>query len=149
LGLGLYGINTSPHQKLNLQPALEMRSAISSVKTIQPGEKVGYGITFEAQKPMKIATVPVGYNEGMDRRLSNKGFYKVGSTFCPLVGRVSMNMSSIDVTEIPGVKLEDEVVVISSVPTDKNSVESIAQICGCITHEILVHIPKDLRRVII
>ncbi len=102
LGLGLYGINTSEFEKLDLKPALEMVSIISSLKTISAGEKVGYGITFESSRPMIVATVPVGYNEGVDRRLSNKGCFKVGNVFCPLAGRVSMNMSSIDVSERAG-----------------------------------------------
>ncbi len=149
LGLGLYGINSSPFAKLNLQPALEMASVISSVKEIPPGEKVGYGITFESVKSMRVATVPAGYNEGVDRRLSNKGFYKIGKTFCPLVGRVSMNISSVDVSEIPEAKIEDEVIIISAQPEDKNSVEAIAELCGCISYEVLVRIPQYLRRVVV
>jgi alanine racemase len=149
LGIGLYGINMSPFEKLDLKPALEMVSIISSIKHIQLGEKVGYGITFEAQKPTIVATVPVGYTEGVDRRLSNKGFYKVKNVFCPLAGRVSMNMSSIDVSEVPNVKLEDEVIIISKNPEDKNSVENIAKQCDCIPYEILVRIPQHLRRTVL
>ncbi len=149
LGIGLYGVNPSPFVKLDLQPALEMVSIISSIKNITPGEKVGYGITFKAEKPMTLATVPVGYNEGVDRRLSNIGFYKVGVNFCPLVGRVSMNMSSIDVTAVKEVNLEQEVIVISKNKEDKNSMENMAKLCGCIPWEILVHIPQHLRRTVI
>ena len=121
-------------------------SIISSTKNIPAGEKVGYGVTFESSKPMIVATVPVGYNEGVDRRLSNKGAFKVNGVFCPIVGRVSMNMSSIDVTDVTDVKIEDFVVVISSNKTDKNSVENLAKLCECIPYEILVHIPQHLRR---
>ncbi len=148
-GLGLYGINPSPFAKLNLKPALEMVSVISSLKTIPAGEKVGYGITFTAQKDMVVATVPVGYNEGVDRRLSSKGFFKVGDVFCPLVGRVSMNISSIDVSNITDAKLEDETVIISSDKDGRNSVENVAKLCDCIPYEILVHIPQHLRRNVI
>ena len=149
LGIGLYGINPSPKETLELKPAMEIRSIISSVKHLPAGEKVGYGITFESKKPAIVATVPMGYNEGIDRRLSNKGMFKVKDIFCPLAGRVSMNMSSIDVTEVPYVKLEDEVVVISANRYDKNSVENLAKLCECIPYEILVHVPQHLRRVII
>lgn len=149
LGIGLYGISPVPTTNLNLQPALEMVSIISSLKTIPAGEKIGYGITFESQKPMRVATVPVGYNEGVDRRLSNKGHYKLGGVFCPLVGRVSMNISSIDVTQVPDVKLEDEVIIISQNKTDKNSVENMSKMCECTPYEILVHVPQHLRRVVI
>lgn len=149
LGIGLYGINPSPFGKMDLHPALEMASVISSIKTIPAGEKVGYGITFESLKEMKIATVPVGYNEGVDRRLSNKGFYKVNGIFCPIIGRVSMNISSIDVSAVKDVHLEQEVVVISANKADQNSVENVARFCDCIPYEILVHIPQHLRRVVV
>ncbi len=149
LGIGLYGVNASPFVDLGLKPALEMVSLISSIKNIPAGDKVGYGITFESSKGMIVATVPVGYNEGVDRRLSNKGFYKVGAVFCPIVGRVSMNISSIDVTEVPNVKFEDEVVVISANKGDKNSVENIAKMCSCIPYEVFVRMPQNLRRVVV
>ncbi len=149
LGLGLYGINTSPYEKLKLKPALEMGSMITSIKNIPAGEKVGYNITYESKQPMVVATVPVGYNEGVDRRLSNIGGYVVGGIYCPLVGRVSMNISSVDVTAVKDIKLEDEVIIISANPEDKNSVENIAKQCGTIPYEIFVHIPQHLRRAVI
>jgi alanine racemase len=83
------------------------------------------------------------------RRLTNKGFVKVGNNFCTIIGRVSMNMCSIDVTEAVDVKLEDEVSIISANKTDKNSVENIAKVTGQIPHEILVKIPQYLKRVIV
>jgi alanine racemase len=149
LGIGLYGVNESPHERLDLQPVLEMISLVSSIKHIPAGEKVGYGKTFESQKPTIVATVPVGYNEGVDRRLSNRGYFKVRDTFCPIAGRVSMNISSMDVTDAPDVKIEDEVVIISANKNDKNSLENLAELCGCIPYEILVHIPQNLRRKIV
>ncbi len=149
LGIGLYGINVSQFEKMHLEPALEMVSLISSIKKIPAGEKIGYGITFETIRPSVVATVPVGYTEGVDRRLSNVGFYKVGNVFCPLVGRVSMNMSSIDVSEIGNLQIGDKVVVISQKSDDKNSIESIAKLCGCIPYEVLVRIPQYLRRVVL
>ncbi|MDR3642358.1 MAG: alanine racemase [Candidatus Doudnabacteria bacterium] len=148
LGIGLYGINPSREVKLELKPVMELVSVLSSIKKIGAGEKVGYGVTFEATKPMIVATVPVGYTEGVDRRLSNKGSYQVCGIYCPIVGRVSMNMSSIDITEVPDVKLEDEVFVISANKNDKNSIENLAKLCECIPYEILVHIPQHLRRTI-
>lgn len=154
LGIGLYGINQSPFEKLNLKPALEMVSIISSVKQVKAGEKVGYGITYTAKNNMVVATVPVGYNEGVGRRLSNVGSFKVKNIECPIVGRVSMNMSSIDISDFSKLQtvnskqslLEQEVQVISPNPTDKNSVENVAKVCGCLAYEVLVHIPSYLNR---
>ena len=146
VGLGLYGINSSSDIELNLKLVLEMRTIISSVKEIESGDCVGYGATFKAEKKMKIATIPVGYNEGLDRRLSNYGFVKVKNKICPILGRVSMNISTIDVSEVKNPKIGDEVVVISSNKNDLNSIESIADFCHTIPYEILVHIPAQLRR---
>lgn len=148
LGLGLYGFDTSPRKAMNLQPAMEVVSVITSIKSIPQGEKVGYNGTYTAQRQTKVATVPVGYNEGLDPRLSNKGFVLVHGTACPIVGRISMNMCSIDITEAGEVNLEDEVVVLSHNAEDLNSVDSIAKTCGVSRYEVPVRIAQHLRRVI-
>ncbi len=147
LGIGLYGIEVGP-EKHNLKPTLSVHTRIASVRNIQPGESVGYNAIFTATMPMRVAAVPAGYAEGIDRRLSNKGMFMLHNTPCPIVGRVSMNITSIDVTNVPNVKLDDEVVVISNEPGTPTSIENIAKICSTIPYEILVHIPAHLRRVV-
>ncbi len=149
LGLGLYGINPSPLIALDLKPTLEMKTIITALRTIAEGECVGYGLTFRAHKEMKIATIPVGYFEGIDRRLSNKGCVKIKNQFCPIIGRVSMNMSSIDISAIPDIKIGESVTVISAHKEDLDSIEHIARLCNTIPYEILVHIPPHLRRRVI
>ncbi|KKT25296.1 MAG: Alanine racemase [Parcubacteria group bacterium GW2011_GWA2_43_9b] len=149
LGMGLYGLNVSPLARLDLRPVLRIQSIISSVKTISVGEFVGYGLTYKTDKTIKIATVPVGYFEGVDRRLSNKGFLKIGDYFCPIIGRVSMNITTIDVSAVPDVKLGDQVIVVSDGRTDINSVESMAKLAQTIPYEILIHIPQHLRRTVV
>ncbi|MFH1145669.1 MAG: alanine racemase [bacterium] len=148
LGIGLYGINTSLKTNLDLQPVLEMKTVVSGVRTIQAGEGIGYNLTFKADKQMKIATIPVGYFEGVDRRLSNKGFFMIKGKPCPIVGRVSMNISTADVSDLPDVKMNDDVLVISKERSDLNSVEEIARLCETVPYEILVHIPQHLRRTV-
>jgi alanine racemase len=149
LGLSLYGIKANPKADLDLKPAMQIESQISSVKEIGPSEGVGYNLTYRTPAQAKIATVPMGYYEGVDRRLSNLGFYSVGGVACPIVGRVSMNITSTDVSAVPNVKLGDPVVVLSANPVDANSVENIAKQIKTIPYEILVHIPQSLRRVIV
>lgn len=153
LGIGLYGIDPSPKisQKntRNLMPALELLTKISSIKSIQSDAKVGYNGTFTAEKQMRIATIPVGYFEGIDRRLSNLGGVRIQGKDAKIVGRVSMNMTTIDVTDLPFLEIEEPVTVISSHPEDQNSINQIAKICGCIPYEILVHIPQHLRRIVV
>jgi alanine racemase len=148
LGLGLYGINPSPFLKMNLKPVLEMQSIVSSVKSVAIGECVGYNATFKADKAIRIAAIPVGYFEGVDRRLSNKGYFKINDMQCPIVGRVSMNITSLDITSASGVKLGDQVWVISINPQDKNSIENMAKLAETIPYEILIHIPQHLRRIV-
>lgn len=149
VGLGLYGINSKSNVDLDLRPALELRSLISSIKTLKQNESIGYGLTFKAPKDLQIATIPVGYYEGLDRRLSNKGNIKFGNNYLPILGRISMNISSVDVTNIVQIKNGDPVIVISANKKDKNSVENLAKICQALPYEILVHIPQHLRRTIV
>jgi alanine racemase len=153
LGIGLYGFDTSPAHETPLAPVLEMRSLIASVRELKVGESVGYNATFTADRPMKIATVPVGYYEGIDRRLSSKGAMLIGGIACPIVGRVSMNMTSIDVSHLPNVAPGDEVIAISRDPSQPNSVSNIVRAVS--SHEyqeteyvILVHIAPHLERVV-
>lgn len=149
VGIGLYGINPSPHEDLQLQPALEMFTVISGVKKVEPGQKVGYGTTFEVKRPSQLATIPAGYCEGVDRRLSNVGSLLVSGVACPIVGRVSMNITTIDVTAVPQAQLDTEVRVISANPQDQNSIQHMAKLCHTIPYDLLVHIPGYLRRVVV
>lgn len=148
LGLSLYGFN-SGLGNFDLKPVLEMTSRISSLRKIQVGETVGYNASFMAEHPMRIATIPVGYTEGLDRRLSNKGFIEVRGKLCPIIGRVSMNIASVDVSQIEDVRLNDEARVISLDPSSPNSVEGMAKLGSEISYDILVHIPAHLRRLIV
>ena len=153
VGIGLYGFDTSPNGSSELKPVLEMRSLITSLRDVPTGDFVGYNATYIAQHARKVATVPVGYFEGLDRRLSNIGSMEVHDKACGLVGRVSMNMSSIDVTDVPDVKQGDEVIVISR---DQNAPNSITQMIRDIeapnyvetAYILLAHIPQHLKRVV-
>lgn len=147
LGIGLYGINVSV-SPVPLKPVLQMQSIISSVKRVRAGEHIGYNLTYTALRDSMIATVPAGYCEGVSRKLSNCGFFKIGDSYCPIVGNVSMNITSIDVTSIPQVKMGDVVTILSDTAADKNSVLNIASLTQTIPWEVLVSIPQHLRRVV-
>ena len=147
IGLGLYGFG--PDKELPLEPVLELRARISSIRSIVAGESIGYNATFTARESMRLATIPVGYTEGLDRRLSNNGSVMIRGKLCPIVGRVSMNIASVDISALPEASLEDEAIVISRDRQSANSVESIARLCKTIPYEILVHIPAHLRRKVV
>lgn len=146
LGMGLYGYDSSPEAGMALTPALSMRTSITSARAIPAGDTVGYNSTFVATRPSRIATVPVGYYEGIDRGLSNKGSLLVRGVACPIAGRVSMNMTSIDVTDVPDTAPGDEVLVISHTPEDPNSVRSMALLADTTPYVILAHLPSHLYR---
>jgi alanine racemase len=150
VGIGLYGLsaNANIHNSLNLRPTLEMKTIITGIKNIKAGEGLGYSQTFIAKNDMRIATIPVGYFEGLDTRLSNKGVVLVKKIECPIIGRVSMNITIIDVSNIKDIELEQEVVVISSKYEHDNSINNIAKMIGSISYEVAVKIPQHLRRVI-
>lgn len=140
-GIAIYGINPG-NLRIKLRPVLKMKSIISGIREIEAGEQVGYGGTFTAGRKSKIATVPVGYYEGLNRKLSGKGEFMIAGAGgpAPVVGRVSMNISSCDVTDL---RVEPGAAV-----TVIDSVEEIARLCETIPYEVLVNIPPHLRRVV-
>lgn len=147
-GIALYGVNPG-NLKLKLNPVLEMKSVISEIRTLEVHERIGYNGTFTTERKTKVATIPSGYFEGIDRRLSNKGVFKIGQKFAPLLGRISMNISSCDITDIKNADVGTSVVVISNKETEQNSVENIAKLCETVPHEIFAHIPVNLHRIVV
>ena len=123
LGGILYGLggDVLPNgvAKPELKPVMSVFSRIGHLKRVPKGETLGYGRTFLTSRDSLIATVPIGYEDGLPRVLSNNGRVIVNGRFAPMVGRISMDWTIIDVTDIPNVKLEDEVVIIGEQNTLK------------------------------
>ncbi len=144
-GKGLYGFGDE-----NLQPVLSLKSTIVQWKNLKKGDTVGYDATFTALQSMAIAVLPIGYNDGVDRRLSNTGCVSYRGDEYPIVGRVSMNLTVIDVTTALGGKNKAydgaEITIISDDPAASNSVQNIADICQTIPEEILVHLHPSTKR---
>lgn len=147
LGLGLYGYDPNPRSKVDIHPALRVETVVASVKKIKKGDKVGYNCTYTAPQDMTVAIIPEGYNTVIDRRLSNKGFIYINNHPCPIIGRVSMNITTVDASDVPGISIGDSVVLISDRPEDKNSFASIANMIG--TNVYGVRVPENLHRVYI
>lgn len=153
LGLGLYGLldGATFNPPLDLGPVMRMSTIVTGVKDLKRDESIGYGATYKAVRDMKVATIPVGYYEGLDRRLSSVG--TVGVTAeeipCRIVGRISMNIASIDVTHVENVRIGTPVVVVSNDPHHENSLVRMAAACGTIPYELAVHVPAHLKRVIV
>ncbi len=145
--LALYGyVNLSPNDhlsRLQLVPALEWRSHILAVREVEMGARLGYGGAFTAPTAMKVAALSVGYGDGYPRALSNKGQVVIGGVRRPVVGKVSMDITLVDVTESPGVSVEDEAILVG----DEVTASELARLCDTIPYEILSRIsPRAKRR---
>jgi len=129
-----------------LRPVMSMTSVIGQLKRISIGETLGYGRTFTAERDSIVATVPVGYADGLPRLLSNKGEMLVGGVCVPIIGRVSMDWTIIDVTCVPGVSVGDKVVIIGMDGENSVSAVDIARKCDTISYEITCGIGSRVKR---
>ena len=146
-GLLLYGVVPPPlASTLPLAPVMSLTSRIVSVKGMRPGEGVGYGMKFIAERPTLIATVPAGYADGLDTRLSGRGAVLIRGRRAPIVGAVSMDMMAVDVTGL-SVSPGDEVVILGSQGDDRIEVREMAATIGTIPYEILCRIGSRIERV--
>lgn len=150
LGGILYGLgdNVLPKdiEKPNLKPVMSLHTKITHLKNVTKGETLGYSRTFKTRRNSLIATIPIGYQDGYRRSLSNRGKVIVNGTFAPVVGRISMDWTILDVTEVPNVKLNDEVILIGEQNGLTISAEDIAELTDTISYEITCGIDRRVRR---
>ena len=143
LGIGLYGI-TAPGIDFSLEEALTLRTTVAQLKQLEPGDTVGYNRSGVLHRPSKIATVRIGYADGYPRRLSNgKGRMLVNGQSAPVIGNVCMDMTMLDVTDLPDVKEGDEVLVFGK----ELSIREIAAAAATIPYEIMTGISQRVKRV--
>ena len=129
---------------------MRVRSEIIALRDLPAGASVGYGATFTASRPTRIATVPIGYADGLVRALSNRGALLVRGKRAPIAGTVSMDMTMIDVTDVEGVRVGDECCVLGTqqgaLGTDTITAEAIAKELDTIPWEILTNISRRVPR---
>jgi alanine racemase len=156
VGIGTYGIWPSREtqlaarergRKITLTPALTWKTRVAQIKTVEAGDYVGYGLTYQASHRMKIAVLPIGYFDGYDRGLSNCGRALVAGRAVPVVGRVMMNMIALDVTDVD-VKEDDEVVLIGKQGKAEIRAEELAEKTGTIAYEVVSRINPAISRVV-
>lgn len=151
LGIGLYGINpfaeSDPyHTRLNdLRPTLQLTSTVTKIIELEKGDKVSYNYTFTAPKAMKMGVIPFGYYEGLPRALSNVGVVKIGGQYAPIIGRICMNHTMINLDGIDA-DVGDEVVIYSNNPTDVNTIDHIAHDHQLFNYNMLTALSSDVRR---
>lgn len=148
-GIILYGLSPSSKLagRLDLKQAMQIKSVIALIKTVEPGTAVSYGGTYITDKTTKIATVPIGYADGYSRSLSGKAYMTVRGKKAPVIGRVCMDQVMIDVTDIEDVKTGDEVTVIGDGSNNTISFDDIAQMTGTINYELVCLVGKRVPRV--
>lgn len=132
-----------------LAPVMSLHSRISMLKWVPPGETIGYGCTFEASRKSRIATLPVGYHDGYMRALSNRANVIVRGVYAPVVGRISMDFTLIDVTNVDGVETGDKVTLLGwdqQHPGPNVSAEDLARISGTLSYEVTCKIGERVPR---
>lgn len=158
IGLAMYGLSPFPaalpasfapvHDAVSqLRPALSWKTTVSQVKTLPPGTPVSYGNTYVCERETTIAVIPVGYADGFRRAPQTFGEVLVRGRRAPLVGRVCMDQSMIDVTHIPGVRIGDEVVLIGAQGDQRITAEDVAARLGTISYEVVSAILPRVPRV--
>ena len=148
-GIILYGLSPADEltEKYDLKHVMSVKSAVSMVKTVKPGQPISYGRTYEASSERIIATVPIGYADGYPRAMSNCGKVIVNGQFAPIVGRVCMDQMMIDVTDIKDVSIGTEITVIGETDGLSITFDELARECNTISYELMCNISIRMPRV--
>lgn len=131
-----------------LRPALSLKARVVQVSRLQAGDGIGYGLTYRTRRESVIALLPLGYADGLSRALSNRGWALVRGQRAPVAGRVSMDQTTVDVTDIPGVAPGDEAVLIGQQDGQQISAWEVGLAMGSIAYEVLVSLGSRLPRVL-
>lgn len=150
VGAAAYGIAPDPRLfHPELQPVMSVRTRIVHLQEVRTGERVGYGGTWEARRDSRIAVLPVGYDDGVDWRLSNQGEVLVRGRRVPMVGRISMDYTTIDVTDVPGTGLGERVTLLGADGGARIRAEEIAARTGTVPYDVTCSIGKRVERVFV
>lgn len=157
LGISMYGLWSSKetlaiakqkHRLLDLKPAMHWKTVVAQVKRVKKGTPVSYGLTERVTRDSTLAVLPIGYWDGYDRKLSGSGTVLIRGRRCKVMGRVCMNMCVVDVTDVPGVKVEDEVVLLGRQKNEEISAEDIGSKIGSINYEVVTRINPMIPRIV-
>ncbi len=147
-GLSIFGYQPADQIQNNLQlkPAMRLTAPLMQIKSVPQGTRCGYGLTYRFDRPSVVGLVPVGYADGYLRDYSNRAVMQVCNKIAPVRGRVSMDQTIIDLTDIPEVTVGDEVTVISDNPTDANCVNGLAELAGTVPQEVTSRLGGRIRK---
>lgn len=141
-GIILYGYypSTETKKSFNIEPVLSFKTNIVAINSVKKGESISYGCTFTAEKDMTVAVIPVGYGDGYKRIMSNKGHVLINGKKASITGRICMDMTMVDITEIPDVRIGDEVVLIGNQKNLQITADDLAEWSDTISYEIMLSI---------
>ena len=149
-GIMLYGCQPCATRRPGdptLAPALRLRTAVSQLTDLAAGASVSYGRTFVAPRDMRIATLPIGYADGLSRLLSGRGQALILGRRVPILGRICMDMTMVDVTGLPGVRVGDEAVLIGRQGGEEITADEVAALTGTISYEVLCRVSPRVPRI--
>ncbi len=148
-GIALYGLDPSSNvgASSGLRPALSWHTSVIHIKNLKKGEGVSYGRTFVADKEMVVATLPVGYADGYPRILSGKSYVLIRGKRAPVLGRICMDQMMVDVSDIDGVSLYDDVTLIGRQGGEEISAERLGRLAGSVNYEIVCSISQRVKRI--
>ncbi len=137
----------APAEIIDVAPALSWHAAILSTKHVPSGALIGYGGMFQTKRPTRLAVLAAGYADGIPHRLSNRGSVIVNGQLAPMLGAVSMDLTTIDITDIPGVDVGDAVTLLGREGDVVIDAQSIAKLAGTISYSVLCGIHARVKRV--
>lgn len=147
VGIAMYGINPiGIDSPVELLPVMSLKSRLLSIREIPNNWSVGYDRTFTSERPMRIGIIPIGYGDGIPFQLSNNGYVLVRGKKAPILGRICMDYTIIDLTNIPEANPEDEVVIIGNQGEKSILVNEIAKRCGEIPYSIITNLKGRIKR---
>jgi alanine racemase len=149
-GIIIYGYYPSDEvnkENIDLLPVMTLKTNVVHIKTLPPGEYVSYGRKYKTEKETVIATLPIGYADGYTRLLFQKAKVILNGKFAPVIGKICMDQCMVDITEIQGVKIGDEVILIGQDGNNKFTADMIGELIGTISYEVVCMIGKRVPRV--
>ena len=149
-GLVLYGyLPDNCGQPVSVQPAMTVAACVINVKTVPVGEAVGYGCTWRARRPTRVATFAAGYADGLLRAQSNRGVVLIGGVRCPIVGRVSMDQTTVDVTDAGTVRPGDEAILVGASNGEWLGADEVGAAAGTVGYEVLCDVSARVPRIVV
>jgi alanine racemase len=152
-GIALYGYHPGSEitNRLDLQMSLKLKTFLETVKPVDAGNFIGYGCSYKAERDMLVGVAGIGYGDGYDRGLSNKGVMTISDIPIPVIGKVTMNQTILDLTDLPSQGVTPypgmEVTVIDNSRDSDNNIERIAVALGTVPHEIAARLGRSIKRV--